>query len=198
MTSGWSWLLKDSPFIPQKAAGWGGDAKPARVGHPKTFFGTKARTPAILIRAWRGAGERENRSSKQQRVRKVVDPLNLDRGARVGHLHDQDRPIDEQNQQHNPGTEISCRHPRLLGQQNARTSNEKNCARQIANDQAPRNPRGHQFFERDSGASRWVQKVLSAKKYSSDRDQHAAHGNELAFALRAHRVSGKNPASARK
>jgi hypothetical protein len=36
-----------------------------------------------LIRAWRGAGERENRSSKKQRVRKIVDPLNLDRDARV-------------------------------------------------------------------------------------------------------------------
>src|SRR5882757_800330 len=185
MTSGWSWLLKDSPFIPQKAAGWGGDAKPARVGHPKTFFGTKARTPAILIRAWRGAGERKDRSSKQQRVRKVVDPLNLDRGARVGHLHDQDRPIDKQHKQQNPRTEISCGEPRLLVQQNACPGNQKNCACQIANEQAPRNPRRRQFFERDSGASRWVQKMLNAKKYSGDRDQHAAHVNELAF-LAAH------------
>src|SRR5438445_3553443 len=118
----------------------------------------------ILIRAWRGAGERENRSGKQQRVRKVVDPLNLGRGAGVGHLRDQDRPIDEQDQQHNPGTKISCPHPCLPGQQNARASNEKNCARQIANEQAPRNPRWHQFFERDSGASHWVQKMLYAKK----------------------------------
>src|SRR5229473_2655844 len=151
----------------------------------------------ILIRAWRGAGERENRSGKQQRVRKVVDPLNLDRGAGVGHLRDQDRHIDEQDQQHHPGTEISCRHPRLLGQQNARTSNEKNCARQIANEQAPRNPRGRQFFERDSGASRRVQKMLKAKKYGGDGDQHAAHGDELALALPAHCGSRKNPGSAR-
>src|SRR5712692_11862128 len=143
----------------------------------------------ILIRAWRRAGERENRSGKQQRVRKVVDPLNLDRSARVGHLRNQDRPIDEQDQQHNPGTEISCCHPRLPGQQNARTSNEKNCACQIAYEQAPRNPRGRQFFEWDSGASRWVQKMHDAKKYSGDRDQDAAHSYELALALPAHRVS---------
>src|SRR5712671_5027960 len=149
------------------------------------------------IRARRRAGERENRSSKQQRIRKVVDPLNLDRDARVGQLRDQDRPINKQDQQHNPGTEISCRHPRLPGQQNDRTSNEKNCARQIAYQQAPRNPRGRQFFEWDSGAPRWVQKMLDAKKYSGNRDQYAAHSYELALALPAHRVSRKNPASAR-
>jgi hypothetical protein len=121
-----------------------------------------------LIGASCRAGERENRSGKQQGVRKVVDPLNLGRGARVEHLRDQDRPIDEQDQQHNPGTEISCRHPRLLGQQNACPGNEKNCARQIAYEQPSRNPRGHQFFERDAGACRWVQKMLNAKKYSGD------------------------------
>jgi len=64
----------------------------------------------ILIRRWRRAGERENRSGKQ-RVHKVVDPLNLDRGARVGHLRDQDRPMDEQHKRLNPGTD-----PRLLVQ----------------------------------------------------------------------------------
>src|SRR5216683_2579583 len=151
----------------------------------------------ILIRAWRGAGERENRSGKQQRVRKVVDPLNLGRGAGVGYLRDQDRPIDEQDQQHNPGTEISCRHPRLLGQQNARSGHEKNCARQIANEQARRNPGRGQFFERDSGASRRVQKMLNAKKYGGDGDQHAAHSDELALAWSLHCVCGKKPASAR-
>src|SRR6266851_1836064 len=164
----------------------------ARRSKTRLAPSVRNRLAGILIAAWRGAGERENRSGKQQRVRKIVDPLNLGRGARVGHLRDQDRPIDEQDQQHNPGTKISCRHPRLLGQQNARTGNEKNCARQIADEQAPRNPRGHQFFERDSGASRWVQKMLSAKKKSGDRDQHAAQGYELAFALPAHRVSRKN------
>src|SRR5260370_10975041 len=51
-----------------------------------------------FIRSWRGAGERENRSGKPQRVHKLVDPLNLRGGARVGHLRDQDRPIDEQDQ----------------------------------------------------------------------------------------------------
>src|ERR1700739_3807326 len=72
----------------------------------------------ILVCAWRGTGERENRSGKQQRVRKIVEPFNLHSGARVGDLHDQDRPIDEEDQQENPGTEISCRHPRLLAHQN--------------------------------------------------------------------------------
>ena len=42
-----------------------------------------------------------------------------------------------------------------------------------------------------------VQKVLSAKKYSGNRDQHAAYGYELAFALPAHRNSRENPASPR-
>src|SRR5258708_31462948 len=149
------------------------------------------------IRAWRRAGERENRSGKQQRIRKIVDPLNLDRDARVGQLRNQDRPINNQDQQHNPGTEISRSQQRLPGQQNARTGNEKNCARQIAYEQAPRNPRGRQFFEWDSAAARWVQKMLDAKKYSGDRDQHTAHSYELALALPAHRVSRKNPASAR-
>src|ERR1700693_685082 len=151
----------------------------------------------ILIRAWRRARERENRSGKQQRVRKVIDPLNLDCGARVGDLRDQDRRIDEQDQQHNPGTEISCRHPRLLAQQNACPGNQKNCACQIADEQASGNPRGHQFFERNSGASRWVQKMLNAKKYRGYSDQHAAHSDELAFGWPAHRVSRKSPSSAR-
>src|SRR6266853_6862627 len=112
------------------------------------------------IRAWRRAGKRENRSSKQQRIRKVVDPLNLDRDARVGQLRNQDRPINKQDQQQNPGTEISRSQPRPPGQQNAPTGNEKNCARQIAYQQAPRNPRRRQFFEWNSRASRWVQKML--------------------------------------
>ena len=45
----------------------------------------------ILAVSWLGCGfgECENRSGKQQRIRKVVDPLNLDCGARVEHLHDQ-------------------------------------------------------------------------------------------------------------
>jgi hypothetical protein len=38
--------------------------------------------------------------------------------------------------------------------------------------------------------------MLNAKKYGGDRDQHAAHGDELALALPAHRVPRKNPASA--
>src|SRR5712671_2492867 len=149
------------------------------------------------LRAWRRAGERENRSRKQQRIRKVVDPLNLDRDARVGQLCNQDRPINKQDQQHNPGTEISCRHPRLPGQQTAPTGNEKNCARQIAYQQAPRNPGGRQFFKWNSGASRRMQKMLNAKKYSGNRDQYAAHSYELALALPAHRVSREDPASAR-
>lgn len=37
----------------------------------------------VSIRAWRRGCEREERSGKQQRVEKVVDPLNLDPGARV-------------------------------------------------------------------------------------------------------------------
>src|SRR5271163_5350951 len=72
-----------------------------------------------LIGAWRGAGERENRCGKQQRVRKVVDPLNLDRGARVGHLRDEDWPVEEQHKQYDPGTEISGSDPGLLVQQKA-------------------------------------------------------------------------------
>ena len=149
------------------------------------------------IRGRRRAGKRENRSRKQQCVREVVDPLNLDRDARVGQLRNQDRPINKQDLQHNPGTEISRSQPRPPGQQNAPTGNEKNCARQIAYEQAPRNPHGRQFFEWDSGASRWVQKMLDAKKYSGNRDQYAAHRYEPALALPAHRVSRKNPPSAR-
>jgi hypothetical protein len=49
----------------------------------------------ILIRARLRARERENRSRKPQRVRKVVNAFNLGRRARVRHLHDQDRAIDE-------------------------------------------------------------------------------------------------------
>jgi hypothetical protein len=30
----------------RKSSGWGGDAKPARMGHAKAFFGIKARAPA--------------------------------------------------------------------------------------------------------------------------------------------------------
>src|SRR5258708_38918764 len=56
-------------------------------------------TGGISVRVWRRAGERENRSGKQQRVRKGIDPLNLGHGAWVGHLRDQDRPIDKQDQQ---------------------------------------------------------------------------------------------------
>jgi hypothetical protein len=38
----------------------------------------------FLIGARRRAGERENRPGKQHRVKKVIDPLNFDPGARVG------------------------------------------------------------------------------------------------------------------
>src|SRR5579864_3334593 len=99
--------------------------------------------PGMLIRAWGRAGERENRYGKQQRVREVVDPLDLDPGIRVGQRSDQDRPIDEQDQQHNPGPEISCRHPRLLVQQNAYPGDHKKCASEIADEPMPRNPRRH-------------------------------------------------------
>jgi hypothetical protein len=39
----------------------------------------------MLIGVWRGVGKRENRSGKQQRVSKIVDLLNFDVRAGVGH-----------------------------------------------------------------------------------------------------------------
>jgi hypothetical protein len=40
---------KDPTVHPANAAGWGGGAKNkrARMGHPKAFFGIKARPPAL-------------------------------------------------------------------------------------------------------------------------------------------------------
>ena len=52
--------------------------------------------------------------------------------------------------------------------------NEKGRARHIVNEHAPRNPRRHLFFERDSGKSRRVQKVLDAENYEGQRDER--HG----------------------
>ena len=53
-----------------------------------------------------GAGQRKNRSAKQKRVGEVVDPLDLHTGTRVPQRPDQDRPVDHDNQEHNPGAQI--------------------------------------------------------------------------------------------
>jgi hypothetical protein len=90
--------------------------------------------------------------------------------------------------------------PRAFAQQNACPGNQQNCAGQIADKQAPRNPRRRQFLQRDSEGSRRVQKVLDAIKYRGDRDQHADYGYQHAShwpaALLSQGGSRKNPASA--
>jgi len=61
-------------------------------------------------------------------------------------------------------TEISCAIPRLLARECSHQQREE-LRPSVANEQkAQESTRASVFFERDSGADRWVQKMLNAKK----------------------------------
>src|SRR5262249_53903667 len=61
--------------------------------------------PPDHIGSWRRLRQREDGSGKQQCVRKVVDPLHLDWGARFGEGNNQEGSIDDEDHQQNPTAE---------------------------------------------------------------------------------------------
>jgi len=129
-----------------------------------------------LIGGRGGAGEGEDYAGEEERIEEVVDPHDFGLSAGVGQGHKQNRPVDEHNQEQNPGAETGGGEARLFGQQDGRAGEEKNCAGEVVDEQVRGNPFGQHFLERDAGDSLWVQEMFNAIKNGGDGDDEAAQG----------------------
>jgi photosystem II stability/assembly factor-like uncharacterized protein len=127
-----------------------------------------------LIGGWGGVGEGENHAGEQERVEEVVDSLDFHLRAGIGQGGEQDRPVDKNYQQHNPGAEIGSGKTRLFVQQHGRSGEYKNCAGEVVDEPGGGNPIGHYFLERKSGNALRMHEKFDAIKYRGGANDHAA------------------------